>query len=80
YRITRALDAAELYGPDVDIACGAQEPAVDEWEAGTRYPSFGQGRAYRLTSRSQPEAKKGCGGQGRAYRLTSRSQPEAKKG
>ncbi|GAA3131099.1 hypothetical protein GCM10020255_004880 [Rhodococcus baikonurensis] len=30
YRITRALDAAELYGPDVNIACGAQEPAVDE--------------------------------------------------
>ncbi len=26
----------------VDIACGAQEPAVDEWEAGTRYPSFEQ--------------------------------------
>lgn len=42
YRITRALDAAELCGPDVDIACGAQEPAVDEWEAGTRYPSFEQ--------------------------------------
>lgn len=42
YRITRALDAAELYGPDVDIACGAREPAVDDWEAGTRYPSFEQ--------------------------------------
>lgn len=42
YRITRALDAAELYGPEVDIACGAQEPAVDEWEAGTRYPWFEQ--------------------------------------
>lgn len=30
YRITRALDAAELYGPDVNIACGAQEPACGD--------------------------------------------------
>ena len=36
--ITRAPDAAELYGPDVDIACGAQEPACGDWEAGTRLP------------------------------------------
>lgn len=42
YRITDALDAEDLYGPEVDIACGAVEPAVDEWEAGNRYPSFEQ--------------------------------------
>lgn len=42
YRITAALDAANLYGPEVDTACGVEEPAVDEWEAGTRYPTWDQ--------------------------------------
>jgi len=38
-RITMALDLRGLYGPEVDHACGVAEPAVDEWEAGTRIPS-----------------------------------------
>lgn len=42
FRITQALDGAGLFGPEVDIACGAEEPAVDEWEAGIRYPTFEQ--------------------------------------
>jgi hypothetical protein len=41
-RITTALDLRSLYGPEVDIACGTVEPAVDEWEAGTRYPTWEQ--------------------------------------
>lgn len=41
-RITMLLDARGLYGPNVDLACGAIEPEVDEWEAGTRYPQFRQ--------------------------------------
>lgn len=44
-RITTALDAKALYGPEVDLACGVEEPAVDEWEAGTRYPTWEQLRA-----------------------------------
>lgn len=42
WRITHALDAGGHEGPDVDIACGTEEPAVDEWEAGQRYPTFEQ--------------------------------------
>lgn len=42
HRITLLLDANALYGPEVDQACGAAEPAVDEWEAGTRYPEWSQ--------------------------------------
>lgn len=42
YRITMALDMGGHYGPEVDIACLAEEPAVDEWEAGTRYPTWEQ--------------------------------------
>jgi hypothetical protein len=41
-RITTALDGHGLYGPEVDEACGVEEPAVDEWEAGTRYPTWEQ--------------------------------------
>lgn len=40
--ITIALDAAGLYGPEVDEACGAHEPEVDLWEAGELYPSWSQ--------------------------------------
>jgi hypothetical protein len=40
--ITMALDGAGLYGPEVDWACGVQEPAVDNWEAGRLYPSWEQ--------------------------------------
>ncbi len=39
-RITLHLDWRGLYGPEVDRACGVKEPAVDEWEAGTRYPDW----------------------------------------
>lgn len=42
YRITMALDARQLYGPQVDEACGAQEPDVDLWEAGKLYPTWRQ--------------------------------------
>lgn len=42
HRITTALDLRELYGPEVDRACGVEEPAVDEWEAGLRYPTWEQ--------------------------------------
>lgn len=41
-RITMALDLNDLHGPEVDIACKAQEPEVDQWEAGERYPSWKQ--------------------------------------
>lgn len=41
-RITQALDLRGLYGPEVDEACKAQEPEVDQWEAGERYPSWEQ--------------------------------------
>lgn len=42
HRITLALDIHSLYGPEVDQACGAEEPAVDEWEEGVRYPTWEQ--------------------------------------
>lgn len=42
WRITAALDLRKLYGPAVDRACGAVEPAVDLWEAGDLYPSWEQ--------------------------------------
>lgn len=41
-RITQLLDRHQLYGPEVDIACGATEPAVDKWEAGEWYPTWEQ--------------------------------------
>jgi len=31
-RITAALNLRQLYGPEVDLACGAREPDVDRWE------------------------------------------------
>jgi len=45
YLITWALDRRRLYGPEVDEACGTAEPAVDEWEAGVRYPTWPQFKA-----------------------------------
>lgn len=49
-QITTALNARGLWGPDVDRQCHAKEPAVDEWEAGTRYPRWDQLEALaRLT-------------------------------
>ena len=41
-RITMALDMAGAEGPEVDIACGAAEPAVDNWEAGIEVPTARQ--------------------------------------
>ncbi|TMR88309.1 hypothetical protein, partial [Nonomuraea basaltis] len=45
YRITLALDARELYGPEVDQALGGEEPMVDEWEEGKRVPTPDQVKA-----------------------------------
>lgn len=42
YMITRCLDLHGLDGPEVDTACGAQEPDVDLWEAGKLYPTWRQ--------------------------------------
>jgi transcriptional regulator with XRE-family HTH domain len=42
HRITLALDSCRLDGPEVDEACGVQEPAVDRWERGTLYPTWDQ--------------------------------------
>lgn len=41
-RITTALDAAGLWGPEVDRACGVEEPTVDLWESGALVPTRGQ--------------------------------------
>lgn len=38
-RITTALDAAGLWGPEVDRACGVEEPTVDLWESGELVPT-----------------------------------------
>lgn len=38
-RITLALDSRALDGPEVDVACGAVEPAVDRWETGEEVPT-----------------------------------------
>lgn len=40
--ITHLLNEGRHVGPEVDIACHAEEPAVDLWEAGALYPSWGQ--------------------------------------
>lgn len=42
YLITMWLDAKDLYGPEVDRACGVEEPTVDQWEAGHVYPTWEQ--------------------------------------
>lgn len=41
-RITMALDLGGHEGPEVDIACGAVEPAVDLWECGVEVPTAEQ--------------------------------------
>jgi hypothetical protein len=41
-RITTALDAADLWGPEVDRALGGEEPMVDDWEAGRSLPTPAQ--------------------------------------
>lgn len=42
WRITTALNSRGLYGPEVDAACGVEEPAVDLWEKGKLYPTWEQ--------------------------------------
>lgn len=52
--ITTCLDAKGLYGPEVDIACLAEEPAVDLWEAGKLYPTWEQLQALaQLTGNTE---------------------------
>lgn len=41
-RITLALDVGGFEGPEVDVACGAVEPAVDLWECGAETHTAGQ--------------------------------------
>lgn len=54
YMITHALDAMDLYGPEVDTACGVREPTVDLWEAGHVYPTFDQLCALATLTRVTP--------------------------
>jgi transcriptional regulator with XRE-family HTH domain len=78
-RITAALDAAKLWGPQVDIQLGGREPMVDEWEAGTRTPTEEQIRALAeltgvpLEWLLQPGPPRlvgiGCIGRGRSVRI-----------
>lgn len=42
YRITTALDMADLHGPEVDAALGVPEPTVDLWEEGKLVPTGDQ--------------------------------------
>lgn len=42
HRITTALDIRRLDGPEVDAACGVEEPGVDLWELGLLYPEWEQ--------------------------------------
>lgn len=42
WRITMALDAKGLEGPEVDAQCLAVEPEVDLWETGELYPTWEQ--------------------------------------
>jgi hypothetical protein len=55
YNITAALDARSLYGPEVDRACGVEEPAVDMWEAGKLYPTWEQLCALAELTGNTPE-------------------------
>lgn len=54
FRITLALDAAELYGPEVDIALGGREPMVDRWELGELEPTPEQIIALARLTRMPP--------------------------
>lgn len=51
-RITQALDLLE--GPEVDVACRAREPEVDQWETGERYPRWDQLVALAALTGFQP--------------------------
>nr|WP_294637914.1 hypothetical protein [uncultured Rhodococcus sp.] len=60
--ITHTLDCGQHIGPQVDIACKAEEPAVDRWEAGVLYPTWEQAVALaelvgvRVRDLANPEA------------------------
>jgi hypothetical protein len=54
YRITMFLDANDLYGPEVDAACGVDEPTVDLWEAGKVYPTWDELQALARLCMVQP--------------------------
>lgn len=60
--ISCRLDSGHHYGPQVDIACHAVEPAVDNWELGRLYPSWDQTVALarlldvRVRNLTHPEA------------------------
>lgn len=54
-RITLVLDVAGLDGPEVDEACLAKEPAVDNWELGSLAPSWEQLCALAELTRVTPE-------------------------
>jgi hypothetical protein len=55
WRITIALDAQGLEGPEVDEACGAAEPDADQWEAGVLYPTWNQLLALSELTGCTPE-------------------------
>lgn len=60
--ITRWLNRGQHNGPQVDIACRAEEPAVDNWELGRLYPTWDQTVALaqllniRVRNLTHPEA------------------------
>ncbi len=47
-RITTALDVMGLYGPEVDRACGVEEPMVDLWGEGKVVPTREQVEALSV--------------------------------
>lgn len=61
--ITCLLDSGHHYGPQVDTACHAAEPAVDNWELGRLYPNWDQTVALarllnvRVRDLAHPEAR-----------------------
>lgn len=42
YKLTLWMDYRGINGPEVDHHCGVEEPTVDQWEAGTVYPTWEQ--------------------------------------
>ncbi len=86
-RISHALNARHLYGPEVDAACLAAEPDVDEWEAGRRVPTEEQVEALaRLTAYPVewfylgpvPVVGRACGRRGSSFVI--RRDPEPPEG
>lgn len=53
-KITHALNRRKLFGPEVDAACGAEEPDVDLWETGEKYPTWEQVEALAKLTDFQP--------------------------